>query len=121
MRRLLQRISRWILGPPLPTFDPASLDRIYQRRFLGRNRARFAQIWCEVARISRSDPSQLHEDDALKDLGAGKVRFPELVLEELSDYASSHVRRVPKLKITTLGEYVDWLLDEDCAHEEPKQ
>lgn len=113
--RLMQRIRDWVVGPPLPTIDPAKLDSIYQRRFRTRDRERFAKIWCEVARISGSDPSKLHENDNLKDLGLGKVRFPDLVLEELSDFASSQVRHVPDRSIVTLGDYVDWLLDEPNA------
>lgn len=57
----------------------------------------------------------MHEDDALEDLGVGKVRFPDLVLEELLEFASSQVLDIPEGRITTLGEYVDWLLDDPRA------
>jgi len=110
MRRLLRQIMLWVMGTPPPTTDPAHLEPIYQRRFRGHDRERFIQIWREVARISHTDPSELHEDDELKELGVGKVRFPDLVLEELCEYASSYVGDIPEGQITTLGEYVDWLL-----------
>ena len=121
MRRLLQRIVLWVAGPRPPAVDPVQLEPIYQRRFRGRDRERFTQVWCEVARISHTDPSELHEDDTLKKLGVGKVRFPDLVLEELSEYASSQVREMPERPITTLGEYVDWLLGEPRAPTGPQR
>lgn len=111
---------RWVAGPPPPPGDTAQLAAIYQRRFRGRDRDEFNRIWCEVARISHTDPLELHEDDALKRLGVGKVRFPDLVLEELCDYASSQVRDIPEGQIATLGEYVDWLLDQPRAPAAPQ-
>lgn len=121
MHRLLQHIVRLVVGPPSPTVDPTQLEAIYQRRFRGRDRDRFNQIWCEVARISHTEPSELHEDDELKNLGVGKVRFPDLVLEELSEYASSQVREIPRGQIATLGEYIDWLLGEPPAPAGPER
>lgn len=102
---------RWVVGPPPPAVDPAVLELIYQRRFQGRDRELLGRIWSEVARVSCTDPSELHEDQTLKSLGVGKVRFPDLVLEELLEYASANVRDIPARPITTLGEYVDLLLD----------
>jgi len=106
------RLRRWLTGPPLPTIDPAFLERLYERRFPGRDRERLARIWSEVACVSNTDPTQLHEDQTLNELGVGKVRFPDLVLEELCDHASDNLQKIPARQITTLGEYVDWFLDD---------
>jgi hypothetical protein len=112
MRRLLQHITRLLSGYPPCAVDAGQLEEIYQRRFAGRDRERFAQIWCEVANISRRKPSDLNENDELKNLGVGKAWFPEVVLNEIVDYATWESRGEPKGPITTVGELVDWLLDE---------
>jgi hypothetical protein len=112
MGRLRQYLARLLKGYVLSEVDPAALEAIYQRRFAGRDRQRFIEVWCEIARISRREPHELHEDDVLRSLGVGKAWFPEVVRDEIVEYASWETRGVPETNIETVGELVDWILDE---------
>jgi hypothetical protein len=115
MGRLRRYLERWLKGYVLSEVDPAALDAIYQRRFAGRDRQRFIEVWCEIARISRREPHELHEDDVLGSLGVGKAWFPQVVPDEIVEYASWETRGLPKGDIKTVGEIVDWILDESSG------
>jgi hypothetical protein len=93
----------------------AFIDDVYNRRFAGADKSRFALLWCEIAEACKLPVNALHEDDELSERcpRSGSLLSSEHRLEDLEYLITMESRGKPPPQKTfkTIGDVVDYLLE----------